>query len=401
MKNFGGLAIIGLLTFLIACNSTDPEDVIIDNKEVSEVIQDKLQEVFGNQIDLNNLPNYANQPIPNYINEDNTSNNEITDGGAVLGRVLFFDKNLSENNTIACASCHQQKLAFGDDLQASVGLNGTTGRHSMRLINARFAEEDNFFWDERASSLEDQTTMPIQDHIEMGFSGTEGDPDINDLVERLESIEYYNELFTFVYGDQNVSEIRIQDALAQFIRSIQSFDSKYDVGRAQVNGNNDNLPNFTAQENQGRALFMGRTNFNNNGVRISGGLGCNQCHRAPEFDIDPNSDNNGVITSIIGTETDQNITRSPTLRDIFNNQGEMNGPLMHTGSFITLEAALAHYNDIDNVGNNNLDRRLGNRGNGQSLNMTTDEIDAVVAFIKTLSGSNVYSDSRWSNPFSE
>jgi cytochrome c peroxidase len=401
MNNFKGLLVVLFLTLLTACNTNDPEESIIDNPHEGEVSQDALQEVFGGKIDLTNLPNYANQAVPNYINEDNTSNNEITNGGAVLGRILFYDKNLSENNTIACASCHKQEFAFGDNLQASIGVNGNTGRHSMRLINARFADEDNFFWDERANSLEEQTTMPIQDHTEMGFSGTEGDPDINDLVDRLESIEYYNELFTFVYGDQNISETRIQNALAQFIRSIQSFDSKYDVGRAQVRGNNDNLPNLTSQENQGRGLFMDRPNFNNNGVRVSGGLGCDVCHRAPEFDIDPNSDNNGVITSLSGTGTDQDVTRSPSLRDIFNIQGALNGPLMHSGDFETFEEVLAHYDDIDATGNNNLDRRLRPQGNSQNLNMTTEEINAVVAFIKTLSGTNVYTDERWSNPFSD
>ncbi|MFK7953098.1 MAG: cytochrome-c peroxidase [Ekhidna sp.] len=386
------------LASLLSCSNSETDEVINSNQEV---IQDAVQETFGDKIDLNNLPNYANQEIPDYINEDNTRGNEISDAGAILGRVLFYDKNLSNNNTVSCASCHKQEFAFGDDLRASVGVNGTTGRHSMRLVNSRFAEEDNFFWDERANSLEEQTTMPIQDHVEMGFSGNDGDPSFNDLAEKLESIEYYNELFTFVYGDESVSEARMQNALAQFIRSIQSFDSKYDIGRAQVNRNNDNLPNLTTLENEGRSLFMGRPNFDASGARIAGGLGCDVCHRAPEFDIDPNSDNNGVIASIAGNDSDLDVTRSPSLRDLFNSNGEMNGPSMHTGDFDSFEDVLAHYNNIDASGNNNLDGRLANRGQGQNLNMTTDEIQAVVAFIKTLSGSNLYTDVKWSDPFAE
>ena len=131
-------------------------------------------------LDLGNLFNYENQAVPSYITEDNTAGNVITDEGATLGRVLFYDKNLSSNRTIACASCHIQEFAFSDTAVASQGVNGTTGRHSMRLVNSRFSEEERFFWDERASSLEVQTTMPIQDHAEMGFSGTNGDPDLND-----------------------------------------------------------------------------------------------------------------------------------------------------------------------------------------------------------------------------
>jgi cytochrome c peroxidase len=104
----------------------------------------------------------------------------------------------------------------------------------MRLINSRFARENKFFWDERANTLELQTTQPIQNHIEMGFSGTLGDADLNTLITKLQKIGYYQELFKYTYGSETVSENKIQLALAQFIRSIQSFDSKYDAGRALV-----------------------------------------------------------------------------------------------------------------------------------------------------------------------
>ena len=119
-------------------------------------------------VDLTNLANYANQPIPAYITRDNTpGNNPITDIGATLGRVLFYDKRLSKNDTVSCSSCHQQEHAFTDQDIASTGVAGTTGRHSMRLINPRFSSERKFFWDERATSVEDQSTKPIQDHVEM------------------------------------------------------------------------------------------------------------------------------------------------------------------------------------------------------------------------------------------
>jgi len=92
-----------------------------------------------------------------------------------LGRVLFYDKNLSVNNTISCASCHKQEFAVGDTAVSSLGVdNGRTERHSMRLINTRYANEAKFFWNERAASLEAQVTMPIVDHLEMGFSGQTG-----------------------------------------------------------------------------------------------------------------------------------------------------------------------------------------------------------------------------------
>ena len=375
-------------------NNTDNDDAVINNNGNNN---SSLAQVFGNNIDLNSLLNYANQFIPNYIDEDNTGNNEITDAGATLGRVLFYDKNLSVDNTISCASCHKQAFAFGDDNLQSEGVAGLTGRHSMRLVNARFAEERRFFWDERANTLEAQTTMPIQDHIEMGFSGQNGDPGFNDLIEKLEAIPYYQELFTFVYGDAQITEQRMQHALAQFVRSIQSFDSKYDQGRSQVNNNNTPFPNFTQQENIGKNLFMQPPN--------QGGAGCQTCHGAPEFGIDNNSDNNGVV-GVIGNPSaiDVDVTRSPSLRDLVRTNGQSNGPMMHDGSLTSLTAVIDHYDDIDIVpGNNNLDNRLrggGPRGgNGQNLNLTDQEKAALVAFLRTLSGSNVYTDERWSDPF--
>ncbi|MEO1253312.1 MAG: cytochrome c peroxidase [Bacteroidota bacterium] len=378
---------------LLACKNDNTNETSVN------IDQDDILSIFDGSIDLNNLPNYANQEIPDYINKDNTTNNEITDEGAVLGRVLFYDKNLSIDNSISCASCHQQAFAFSDKDVASTGVNGTTGRHSMRLINARFADEENFFWDERANTLEEQTTQPIQDHVEMGFSGNDGSQSIDDLCDKLESIDYYNELFDFVYGDTQVTEARIQNALGQFIRSIQSFDSKYDVGRAQVNNNNNDFPNFTNEENEGKQLFMDRPNFNNNGIRVGGGLGCNGCHRAPEFDIDPNSGNNGIIESLANeNDLDTEITRSPTLRDLFNNSGEANGPMMHTGFTENLSEVLDHYDQIGSTGNG-LDRRLSPAGNPQNLSMTQEEKDAVIAFILTLSGIEVYMNEKWSDPF--
>jgi cytochrome c peroxidase len=114
--------------------------------------------------------NYANQNIPAYIRKDNTGSNSITNEAATLGRVLFYDKSLSENKTISCSSCHQQAHGFSDIATQSTGKDGKlTARHSMRLINSRFSNEIKFFWDERAATLENQTTQPVRDHVEMGL----------------------------------------------------------------------------------------------------------------------------------------------------------------------------------------------------------------------------------------
>lgn len=117
------------------------DDNVIDNGNGTTV---NLSDYFN--IDFNNLDNYENQDIANYIQEDNLTNtNQISDDGATLGRILFYDNNMSANNTVSCASCHKQACAFCDNEIVSIGANGLTGRHSMRLINARFGDETNFF----------------------------------------------------------------------------------------------------------------------------------------------------------------------------------------------------------------------------------------------------------------
>lgn len=360
-----------------------------------------VQSIFGTNINLNNLENYAQQDIPTYILKDNTAGNVITNAKATLGRVLFYDKKLSIDNSVSCASCHQQQFAFSDTAIASHGVSGgLTGRHSMRLINTRFAIENKFFWDERAATLEAQTTRPIQDHAEMGYSGLNGRPTISTLISKLETTDYYNELFRYVYGNAEITEAKLQECLAQFIRSIQSFDSKYDAGRKQVNNDNQNFPNFTAEENAGKNLFISPPVFDATGNRVDGGLGCAGCHNPPEFDIAPNSGNNGIIGVLNNTGIDITNTRAPSLRDLVNTNGEVNSPMMHTGVLPTLKQAVGHYGSIKIAsGNTNLDPKLKPNGFGQQLHLNANDVNAVVAFLKTLSGTNVYVDKKWSNPF--
>jgi cytochrome c peroxidase len=386
-------SIVSVVVFLVACSKAD-------TSATGTTIYTAITAAFGSEIDPNNLANYAAQAKPAYIVKDNTGNNPITNAKATLGRVLFYDKNLSIDNTIACASCHKQAFAFSDTVLISAGVaGGLTDRHSMRLVNERFAVESKFFWDERATSLENQTTQPIANHDEMGFSGQTGRANIAALLTKLQGIDYYKELFKYTYGDITVTEPRLQECLAQFVRSIQSFDAKYDAGRAAVPNDGVPFPNFTTQENEGKNLFLTPPVFDGNSSRIGGGLGCNGCHNAPEFDIDPNTRNNGVIALAVGAGQDITVTRAPSLRDLVNNKGELNTRLMHSGGIRDLATAVSHYGGFIND-NRNLDPRLRPNGvNVQRLNLQQAEIAAVVSFLKTLAGTNVYTDKKWSTPF--
>jgi cytochrome c peroxidase len=154
--------------------------------------------------------------------QDNTPlNNLTTDNGATLGRVLFYDKRLSTNQTISCSSCHQQAHGFSDPRQFSVGFNGgLTGRNSMGLSHARWYQRRSFFWDERANTLEDQVLQPIQNSVEMGMT-------LDALTNRLAAEPYYTNLFAKTFGSTAVTSDRISRALAQFVRSIVSTASKF------------------------------------------------------------------------------------------------------------------------------------------------------------------------------
>ena len=342
-------------------------------------------------IDLAALPNYANQGQPAYLTHDNTPDkNRITDIGATLGRILFYDKRLSRNNTISCSSCHQQSHGFGDSSIASSGVAGKTARHAMRVSNIRFGFEPNYFWDERVTFLENQIPDPIQNAIEMGFSGIGGDPSFLDLIAKLSATYEYPVLFQLAFGSPVIKETAIQNAVAQFLRSIQSVDSRYDVGRSAF-GDSQPFPNFTASENNGKQLFITSPS--------QGGAGCAVCHRPPAFDIDPNSGNNGVIAAI-GGGIDLTNTRAPSLRNLARADGQLNGPFMHNGAFTSIAQVIDHYAAIPGD-NPDLDPRLRRPDGGvQTLNLTAEQRRDLEAFLLTLSGTALYTDPKWSNPFS-
>ncbi len=395
--------------------------------------QKAIRSKFGKKIDLENLYNYANQPIPDYVGPLIVNNNPITDAGATLGRVLFYDKSLSTDGTVSCSSCHQQSLAFSDDGVVSDGIqNKTTGRHSMRLVNLGFiAKKDvatiggtypdsiSRFWDRRASSLEEQATMPIKDANEHGFSGADGQPSFDDLIIKMKGIDYYEELFRFVYGDAEINEDRIQKSLTQFTRSIHSFDSKYDEGMMLTGDTEAYFPNFTEEENRGKDIFGGISSLN-------GGANCVFCHSAPEFAMSGFSagfsrkGHNGTVGKANApNEYDYTNTRAPALRDLVGPNGRPNGPFMHDGSKKTLRGVIDHYNDIpvpfdphlksDFLKTINL-ALVQNTVRNQSsikrstrlplpLDLSEQNKEELEAFLKTLTGKNIYEDKKWSDPF--
>ena len=342
--------------------------------------------------------------VPDYITRDNRLEGDVDNRKATLGRVLFYDRQLSLNNSIACGSCHIQSHAFGDSAQQSIGLDGgVTSRQSMRLVNTRYAELPSMFWDRRALSLEDQVIQPIQDHIEMGFSGTGDQPGLDSLISRLQGLQHYSELFDWAFQEDGLSinASHLAEVLENFVSSIVSFDSKFDQGFSESQSVQVNFQNFTAAENRGKSLFLTPPQLSNQNVRIGGGVGCAGCHRPPEFDIDPGSANNGVDHEAGNPQGfDTTNTKSPTLRDVFNSSGIINTPMMHTGDFLEFTTIIEHYNEvIPDVDNRTVDPRLVRGVSSVQMELTTSEREDLELFIKTLTGSNIYSDTRWSSPF--
>jgi cytochrome c peroxidase len=362
--------------------------------------------LMSGTIDLDNLFNYSDSNIPDNIdlNIDSTPfDNLMDDKIATLGRVLFYDKKLSSNNSVSCASCHKQELAFGVEELQGTGVNGLSLRKPMRLLNLRILKTplEGLFWDARAHNLEDLATQPIKDHIEMGYSGEADGPVFNDLILQLEEVDYYDELFTFAFGDNSITEEKISKAIAQFVRSIESYDSRFDEGYLMVEGTpvggnvELDFPNFTPEENAGKTLFISDAIKDIDGARVGGGVGCIHCHVVPSFNYSSESGNNGVISEIDGSFV-FDIIKAPSLRDVFGPSGSLNGPLFHNGQATSFNELLDHYNDISSI-IPMVDNRI--EQNGIPLNLTQEERLQLDAFLKTLTGSNIYTDEKWSNPF--
>ena len=341
-------------------------------------------------LDPANLPDYTPQLPAHFAGTSAQDNTPAETRGApavaAIGRVLFYDRQLSFTNTVSCASCHKQSEDFGDSARFSTGFDGVgkTTAHAMRLANLRFFQAGTMFWDKRAPNLEAQATLPIQHPVEMGFDASRGG--MPALIERLQQLPYYPELFTHAFGDGAITEQRMQQALSQFMRGMVSTNSRWDQAFAQVfdaslpdKGVNKPLPGFTPQEDRGRHLFMA--------PRAQGGQACAACHVPPTFALG-GSGSNGLDAG----ETQR--FKSPSLKNVARS-----GAFMHDGRFATLEQVIEHY-DSGVLDGPALDARLkGTDGAPLKPLLPADDKDALVAFLKTLSDPVLAADPRFSSPF--
>lgn len=328
----------------------------------------------------------------------------VTDAKAKLGRVLFYDTQLSINNAVACGSCHHQNQGFADGGQAlSKGhQEGLTTRNSMAIINPGMIRA-GMFWDRRESTVRTMSLNPVQNHIEMGMES------LAFLEAKLTQLDYYAPLFKEAYGTTKITSDNISDAMTAFLRSMVSWDSRFDQGLK------NKFTDFTSEEKQGMEIFMGKSaNLSGTSTTFSTlpSGACNTCHSAPMFndgntvnayyDVDflANLTKGGIDIGLDRQAKDPGAKNGgfkiPSLRNI-----ELTGPYMHDGRFKTLEEVVEHYNTGIQASPNLSSRLQDDFGKPLRLNLKPEEKKALVAFMKTLTDKTFVTDTKYSNPFTK
>jgi cytochrome c peroxidase len=341
---------------------------------------------------------------------DSAINNHV----ATLGRVLFYDQQLSANYRVSCGSCHRQQFGFADNKTVSPGFeNDLTHRNTQTIVNT--GTQRGFFWDLREEILDHMVLQPIANHVEMGLDDTL-------LMEnRVSSIDYYQPLFENAFGSNEVTTHKIGLALAQFVKSIISVSTKYDEGATAMfnqgvtgNINHRPFPNFTDQENFGKHVFFLK-------------FPCSQCHGGVNLDgslsapknigLDVDYSDDGMLgTDFLGRVRD-GFFKTPSLRNV-----QFTAPYMHDGRFQTLEEVIEFY-DAGIQPHPLLSEELRWREQGGltfehlgpvipfdqvptdgrvlpvKMFMTGEEKAALVAFLKTLTDYQTLSDPKFSDPF--
>jgi cytochrome c peroxidase len=288
--------------------------------------------------------------------------NPYTAAKAELGKLLYFDKRLSSDRSVACASCHAPEKAFADGAAFSTGINSQKGgRSAPTVINRAYSTQQ--FWDGRAASLEDQAKGPIANPIEM-MTEKNADAAHAAVVKRLKASPGYVSHFEKVFGTREFNIDHVAKAIATFERLVYSGNSPFDRYNA------GDKKAMSAAQIRGMDVFFNKA-------------ACDSCHLGFNF-TDGSYVNIGIgmdkekpdlgryVVSM--KDEDQGAFKTPTLREI-----EHTGPYMHDGSLKTLEEVVEHYNK-GGIKNPHLDERL------KPLKLSDGDKADLVAFLKALSG---------------
>ena len=312
----------------------------------------------------------------------NTSRFYVTDAGATLGRVLFYDKILSRTNQVSCGSCHLQEHSFADTKVFSEGIKDQVLTRNTPSISNVY-DDFFYFWDGRVETLDELSLKPVRNHREMGLD----DPDF--LIAKIEKASYYPALFKQAFGTEEVTETRIADAMAQFMSSMISANSKFDEVMA---GN----ATFTGLEQQGQAIFFGEGRCYQchlgQDLNERGGFGGGWGDPVANIGLDVNYEDPGLGEFDPEREGEFKI---PTLRNI-----AVTAPYMHDGRFATLEEVVNHYNkNIQPHENLAFELRDWNTDGPARMGLDEVEVQSLVAFLKTMTDQEFLAAERFSDPF--
>ncbi len=373
--------LFGMIALLVILSSSmySPKT----NTSATEMLPPTTDTLF---LDLPNEPFDYNVQFPVHILEtlgiwgtDTSTVASITDEGATLGRALFYDVRLSGDNSLSCGSCHKQSLSFADDVALSDGINGQlTTRNSMQLNDLGWQAPFGFFWDMRSFSLQEGVLEPILAAHELG-------KEMPTLINKLEATEDYPVLFEEAFGSSEINSERIGLALAQFIASMTTFNTKLDQYLAGLN------PGLTASELNGMELFQ---------------QNCEMCHFAPHFGAGTGGGfffvigNNGldsVFTDLGAFEIwgsgFEGVFKSPSLRNI-----ALTAPYMHDGRFASLEEVIDFYSDeVLHNPTSGFNWIFGEDFDG--YHFTEDQKADIIAFMNMLTDEDFLQNEKWSNPW--
>jgi cytochrome c peroxidase len=313
------------------------------------------------------------------------ADNPMTVEGVQLGRKLFYEKKLSGDNTISCASCHAPENSFTDPNQFSVGIDGVQGtRNSMALINMGW--QDFFFWDGRSKTLEQQILEPVPNPIEMHQSWSKA-------VSKLNSDMNYRNMFFRAFNEEGIDSVKVSKAIAQFIRTMISGSSKFDVmykhenSMSLSNSEQAILLSITPEEWGGYDLF-----------KSLNGADCFHCHNGALMQVKKFS-NNGLDASftdlgrgaVTGNPSDNGKFKVPTLRNI-----ELTGPFMHDGRFATLDEVIEHYSSGIHQ-SSTIDPLIEFASQG-GVQLDAQEKDLLKKFLLTLTDHNFVNNPDFQDP---
>ncbi len=328
---------------------------------------------------------YALEIPPFFPPMDIPADNPLTVEGVTLGRLLFWDVDLSIDRTVSCGSCHLPEHGFADPNPYSFGVNGAVGtRNAMPLVNLGWAP--SYFWDGRALTLEEQILEPVPHPNEMALPWP-------DAVARLAADPDYPDLFARAFGDRSITSERVAQAIAQFLRTMVSADSKFDRWRRGE-------ATLSDSEFRGYEMFLreGGDPETTPGGQFGGD--CFHCHTEAGLQftdylfrnngLDPSFEADAGRAAVTGLALDSGKFKVPTLRN-----AALTGPYMHDGRFATLEEVIEHYN-TGGVPSSTVDPFMKYESGG--LTLSAGQKADLLAFLHTLTDTAFVHRPEFSDP---